>query len=342
MPQLRPNQVAVLSSNKAINLPDFSKGAETAGAVIFSVEGETLSDNERDLFKAYNPFGFILFARNCKDPKQLRSLIQDLKATVGRDCPVLVDQEGGRVQRLKPPYWRVHPPCKVFGDLAACGDIDQALEDCRFRTLRIADELRDTGINVNCDPVLDVFFENAHDVIGDRAFSDNPDIVGRLGISVCRQYIASGIVPVIKHIPGHGRAESDSHHDLPLVATSRSELEEIDFEPFKQVAGSDVGQKVWGMMAHVVYTALDPEHPASVSESIITQDVRKTIGFKGFLLADDVSMDALNKYGDLAERALASLDAGCDAALYCAGKFDEMAAIAEKIPRLGVQALKRL
>ena len=320
---------------------NFSNGAGDAGAVIFSLKGCAVSDEERSFFKDSNPFGFILFARNCQDPAQLQALTHDLRETLGRNCPILIDQEGGRVQRLKPPVWRQYPPMKSFGDKAR-GDMDGALEELRFTILQMAEELIEGGINVNCAPVLDVLSEATHDAIGDRAFSDDPEIVGRLGLSVCRHFLATGMVPVIKHMPGHGRGKVDSHKDLPCVSNSILELQKADFDPFRIVSESDVGASVWGMAAHIVYDQIDPNHPASVSSKIIEDIIRGEVGFDGFLVSDDLDMEALAGYGDVAARALASLEAGCDAALYCSGELSEMEKIAKTVPNLSAKAQKRL
>lgn len=316
-------------------------GIENAKAVILSVAGCALSDEERSLFRDAAPLGFILFGRNCESPAQLRALSDDLRACVGWSCPVLIDQEGGRVQRLKPPHWRKYPPMKDFGDQAR-EDMDGALEALRFGILQMAEELVEAGINVDCAPVLDVLTAATHEAIGDRAFSDDPQIVARLGLCVCRNLLAAGVTPVLKHIPGHGRGKVDSHKDLPRVSEGLNLLRETDFKPIQYVSESDVGRRVWGMMAHVVYEAVDSEHPASVSSKVIESIVRQEIGFEGFLVSDDLDMDALAAFGDIPARALASVEAGCDAALYCAGDFSTMEQIVKTVPNLGAKAQKRL
>lgn len=314
-------------------------------AVILSVAGAFLSAEEAALFKDSRPYGFILFARNCENPAQLRKLCADLRACVGFHCPILVDQEGGRVQRLKPPHWRAYPAARHFGHIvesdAPHGE-DKALSDLRYTTLQMAEDLVDVGIDVNCAPTLDVLCAGAHDVIGDRSFGSDPALCGRLGLSVCRHYLAAGIIPVMKHLPGHGRAECDSHKDLPRVSADISSLEEIDFEPFRIVAQSDVGRYVWAMAAHIIYDMIDPEHPSSVSPTIIEQVIRKQIGFEGILLSDDISMEALSAYGGVVDRAMACLESGCDFALYCAGKLDEMAEIVKIVPNIGEKTRERL
>lgn len=315
--------------------------SQNVKAAIFSVEGAVLSKDEAALFRESNPLGFILFARNCQDPKQLKSLVNALKDTLGRDCPVLIDQEGGRVQRLKPPVWRKYPPMRHFGLMAEEG-MDNALEQLRFTILQLADELSECGINVNCAPVLDVLFPDTHDAIGDRAFSEDPTIVARLGASVIRHLSASGIVPVIKHLPGHGRGKVDSHKDLPRVSESRNDLSIKGFDTFRNALKLTADIPVWGMVAHIVYEAIDPDHPASVSPKIIKDVIREGIGFNGFLVSDDLDMDALAGYGNIPERVLATIEAGCDAALYCAGDMKIMEEIAKTVPNLTAKAQERL
>lgn len=311
-------------------------------AALFSVSGFQLSEREGAFFREANPLGFILFARNCDTPKQVRDLTDSLRAAVGRDCPILIDQEGGRVQRLKPPHWRQYSPMRVFGEMAGAESMDAALEALRFAVLQMAEELRAAGIDVNCAPVLDVLTSGTHDAIGDRAFSDDPMIVARLGLCVARNLLAAGVTPVMKHIPGHGRATMDSHHDLPVVAASLAELEESDFLPFKSLAASDIAPALWGMTAHIIFNAIDPERPVTVSREGIEGIIRGSIGFDGFLLSDDLEMKALGRYGDMAARAGMVIEAGCDAALYCAGKLPEMEKIAESVPKLSVKSLDRL
>ncbi|MCB1783842.1 MAG: beta-N-acetylhexosaminidase [Alphaproteobacteria bacterium] len=319
----------------------FSGGASEALAAIFSLSGPVLTENEISLFREANPFGFILFARNCKDPAQLKALVRSLKETVGRDCPVLIDQEGGRVQRLRPPHWRSYSPMKYYGDLYG-DDPEKALEEIRFETFRMAEELAEAGLNVTCAPVLDLLFDGAHDIIGDRSFSGDPDVAARLGLSVCRNLLRAGVTPVIKHIPGHGRARADSHLALPRVEAPRDHLNALDFEPFRQVAMSEVGAQVWAMSAHILYPELDEGLPATLSSKIIGEVIRSDIGFDGILVGDDLDMKALDAYGDVSERALISLKAGCDLALYCAGEMANMVKLAESLPKVSPETLKRL
>jgi beta-N-acetylhexosaminidase len=303
---------------------------QTPAAIILSCEGLVLSDEERRLFASSNPLGFILFKRNCETPEQIIDLTKDLRACVGWHCPVLIDQEGGRVQRLKPPLWQQHRPA------LACDTPEEAAGIAHY----IANDLVPLGIDVNCAPCIDVLCEETHDVIGDRAFSDNPDDIAEKGLAVCHAYLDEGVTPVMKHIPGHGRAASDSHLELPVVHSSLEELDTSDFEPFRQLSKSDIADQIWAMVAHVVYTALDKEAPATVSTTAI-EVIRQDIGFKGFLLADDISMKALDKFGTLSQRAVKTLDAGCDATLYCAGILNEMKEIMQVVPRLRPESLKR-
>lgn len=228
-----------------------------------------------------------------------------------------------------------------FGIMAE-EDMDQALEQLRFTILQLAEELSEGGVNVNCAPVLDVLTDVTHDAIGDRAFSDKPEIVGRLGLSVCRNLLAAGITPVVKHLPGHGRGSVDSHKGLPVVSDGLDVLNGNDFEPFRIVFKSGVGPLVWGMVAHIVYDQIDADHPASVSPQIIGEVIRGTLGFDGFLVSDDLDMEALERYGPIAERAKLTIEAGCDAALYCAGDLSVMEQVIESVPNLSEKALKRL
>jgi len=322
----------------------FNPPADTL-AVILSVAGTSLTPQEIQLFKQSRPYGFILFARNCENPAQLRKLCADLRAAVGFACPILVDQEGGRVQRLKAPHWRGYPAARHFG-ITAESDThhgeEKALSDLRYTTLQMAEDLVDVGIDVNCAPTLDVPCEGAHDVIGDRAYSRDPALCGRFGVSVCRNYLAAGIIPVMKHLPGHGRAKCDSHKELPRVSADIHSLNTQDFEPFRIVSESDVGRYVWAMVAHIIYDMIDPEHPSSVSPTIIDQVIRGHIGFHGILVSDDISMEALSDYGGVVDRAMACLESGCDFALYCAGTLSEMEDIVKIVPKIGEKTRERL
>lgn len=307
----------------------------TVSAAIYGCAGPRLSDAERRFFRSADPFGFILFLRNVETPEQVKRLTAELRETVGRDAPILVDQEGGRVTRLKPPHWRASPPAARFGQLAS-RNREIAAEAVRLNAQLLAAELQPLGIDVDCAPVLDLQFPGAHQgVVGDRAFGADPEIVAYLGRTMIDAFLASGVMPVIKHAPGHGRALVDSHLSLPRVATSRGELEATDFRAFRLCADAP-----WAMTCHVVYADIDDARPATISPVIINDVIRGSIGFKGLLLSDDLSMQALS--GTLGERAHAALAAGCDIALHCNGKMDEMEAVAASVRPLSADAEKRV
>ncbi len=304
-------------------------------AVIFGCSGTVLSHEERSFFSRVDPLGFILFARNVDNPHQVRMLVNQLRASVGRpDAPILIDQEGGRVQRLKPPHWRKAPPGEPFATLAQLDPV-AAREALRLNFRLIGRELADLGIDVDCAPVLDVPIAGAHDVIGDRAYGRTPGLVADLAAQVMEGLLDEGVLPVIKHIPGHGRAMVDSHLDLPVVEASLAELEEQDFPPFRALNGA-----AWAMTAHVVYTALDPKAPATTSAKVIGEIIRGAIGFDGVLISDDLSMKALG--GRFEDRTRDSLAAGCDVVLHCNGDMSEMQAIAAVIRPLDEKAIVRL
>ena len=286
-------------------------------AVIFGCAGETLGADERTFFADADPLGFILFQRNCREPEQLRDLVSALRDSVKRDdAPVLVDQEGGRVQRLGPPHWRRRAAWRSFGDLAGERGLDRAIEAARGNAREIAGELADVGIDVNCIPLLDVPAPGGHGVIGDRAFSNDPEIVAALGRAVCEGLLSEGVTPVIKHMPGHGRATVDSHLSLPTVDAPAEALE-ADFAPFRALRDMP-----WAMTAHVVYAAFDAAAAATVSRNVIQRVIRGSIGYEGLLVSDDICMQALT--GGPGARARAALDAGCDVVLHCNGDLDEM------------------
>jgi len=281
-------------------------------AIILACEGLTLSDAEKRLFASANPLGFILFARNCESPEQIIALNNELRECVGWHCPILIDQEGGRVQRLKPPIWQQYMPAQ------SCHTPEDAAGIARY----IANDLTALNIDVNCAPCIDLLCEETHDVIGDRAFSDSPTDVFEKGLATAQAYLEGGVTPIVKHIPGHGRATSDSHLELPVVDTSLEELENSDFKPFADFAKTPTAEKTWGMMAHVIYSALDSEYAASVSQKVIRY-LREDMKMDQFLIADDISMLALKKYGNLADRAIKTLESGCDATLYCGNIFKD-------------------
>ena len=296
-------------------------------AAIYGCAGTRLSAEERAFFADADPWGFILFRRNVESPDQVRALVQDLRDSVGRDdAPVLIDQEGGRVQRLGPPFWPKYPPGAAYLD-AAKGDVGAARELVRLGARLIAHDLHDLGITVDCVPVLDVPVPGAHDIIGDRAYARDPATVAQLGRAAAEGLLAGGVLPIIKHIPGHGRAFADSHHDLPVVETPLAELDAWDFVPFRATSDMPLA-----MTAHVVFTAVDPDAPATTSKAGIRL-MRERLGFNGLIMTDDLSMQALS--GTLTERAEASFRAGNDVVLHCNGKLDEMTAVAAGTKTLG-------
>jgi beta-N-acetylhexosaminidase len=293
-----------------------------AAPVILGCAGPALDDWERGFFRDADPAGFILFARNCETPDQVRALTAALRDTVGRaDAPVLIDQEGGRVARLRPPHWREAPPARRFGELLSRSEA-AAVAATRLNATLIALELSDLGVTVDCAPMLDVPAAGSHDIVGDRAFSADPAAVALLGRAMADGLIDGGVLPVVKHVPGHGRARADSHVGLPVVDAGRDALEAVDFAPFRALADLPCA-----MTAHVLYTALDPDRPATTSPDIIAEVIRGWIGFDGLLVSDDLSMNALD--GSLRDRAVAALAAGCDIALHCNGDRAEMAAVVE-------------
>jgi beta-N-acetylhexosaminidase len=306
----------------------------TAKAVIFGCDGHELSAAEQTFFREAQPWGFILFARNCGSPDQLRKLTASLRACVGRaDAPILIDQEGGRVQRLRGEHWRNRPPAAVFGSMSR--QDSRSARDMAYDNARLmAADMYDLGINVDCTPCVDVPVEGAHDVVGDRAFGRDPWVVSSLGQSVIDGMLDGGVLPVIKHIPGHGRARADSHLELPVVDTPRDELERTDFVPFRALARAP-----FAMTAHVVYTDIDPTGPATTSKRVIDEVVRGFIGFDGALMTDDLSMRALK--GTFTERVKASIAAGCDLILHCARGMDERKEVAAATPVLSGKALTR-
>ena len=304
-----------------VSLSETNRPWTSSQAAVFGCSGHTVTQDERSFFEDANPLGFILFARNIDTPDQVRNLTSELRDCVGWNAPVLIDQEGGRVQRLRPPHWRSAPPMRQFG-LLFDKDPDRARAAVRLNMQTIGAELADLGIDIDCAPVLDVPIPGAHDVIGDRALSLDSTVVGELAEAACEGLIDVGIVPVIKHLPGHGRAGVDSHAELPIVDASVADLSEQDFAPFTKINGLPVA----GMTAHVVYEAIDDQHPATLSPRIIEEVIRNQIGFTGLLFSDDLGMKALS--GSFAEKAKQSLAAGCDIALHCSGALDEMIQVA--------------
>lgn len=303
-------------------------------ALITGVAGERLSADEAAFLGRARPCGLILFKRNCSSIEQIRALIADVRAAVGADdLLVLVDQEGGRVQRLRPPLFRPMPPGAGYAKLFAT-DRQRGLDAAALAASLVGAELIPFGFNTNCAPVLDVPVPGSHDIIGDRAYGTSPKQVIALGRAVRDGYASAGVLPVIKHIPGHGRATKDSHLDLPVVTTPWAELSGTDFAPFKALADSPAA-----MTAHVVFTAVDPHAPASTSEVVHDRVIRGEIGFAGLLMSDDLSMFALS--GSMRERAEAVIRAGSDVTLHCNGALAEMEQVASGTPPLEGKALQR-
>ncbi len=299
-------------------------------AAIFGCAGTSLGSEEAAFFREARPWGFILFRRNVETPGQVRRLVGALRETVGAaDAPLLVDQEGGRVQRLGPPHWPKYPAARAYGALPAGERRGMAWLGARL----VAHDLHALGINVDCAPVLDVPEPGAHDIIGDRAYSQNPDEAAVLGRAAADGLMAGGVLPVVKHIPGHGRARSDSHEQLPVVDAGLEALAR-DFAPFR--ANADLPM---AMTAHVVYAAIDPERPATASPKVIERVIRGEIGFDGVLITDDLSMKALS--GGFDDRARAALAAGCDVVLHCNGSMAEMTAVATGARPLAGEASRR-
>jgi beta-N-acetylhexosaminidase len=302
-------------------------------AFITGLSSLTLTADERGFLREARPWGFILFKRNIQDKAQVSGLVSEVLHELGRDAAVLVDQEGGRVQRLGPPHWPAYPPGAAYGALYD-RDRNVGLRAARLGARLIAADLAELGINVDCLPLADVPVGGADAVIGDRAYGATPAKVAAIASAVAEGLAAGGVLPVLKHIPGHGRATADSHHKLPVVDASRATLEATDFAAFRLLKNLPMG-----MTAHVVFTAFDPVHPATTSATMVGEVIRGFIGFDGLLMSDDVSMEALS--GTIAERARASIAAGCDVVLHCNGKLDEMRAVAGQAPALSGDAARR-
>ena len=305
----------------------------TARAFITGLEKTVVTADEQAFLRDADPWGFILFARNIDDPDQVRRLIADLRGTLGRNAPVLIDQEGGRVQRLRPPHWPSYPPGAAYGQLYD-HDREAGLAAARMGARLIATDLAALGIDVDCLPLADVPVGGADAVIGDRAYGETPAKVSAVAGAVAEGLRRGGVLPVLKHIPGHGRATADSHADLPVVDADRATLECTDFAAFRPLAGLPLA-----MTAHVVFTAIDPVAPATTSATMVRQVIRGEIGFGGLLMSDDISMGALS--GSIGERSRAAIAAGCDVVLHCNGRLDEMKAVAAEAPSLAGQAAQR-
>jgi beta-N-acetylhexosaminidase len=299
--------------------------------------GPELTAAERDLFSTHQPWGLILFQRNCSSTEQLKALTDDFRATVGRkDAPVLIDQEGGRVQRMGPnanPEWRKYPSAARFGEMYGKSPL-HALRTARNVGRLMAADLEAAGITVNCLPVLDVPQQGSHAVISDRAYGTQPEIILALSRAHIAGFMDGGVLPVMKHVPGHGRATVDSHKELPRVTADRIQLEALDFRTFAGFADCPMA-----MTAHVVFEALDKRNPATLSRIVIRDVIRKQLGFNGLLMTDDLSMKALS--GSFAEKTMAAISAGCDVVLHCNGVLEEMQEVAEAAPLLAGKAMMR-
>src|SRR5882757_2105328 len=303
-------------------------------AFITGIAGTELSAAEREFIAAEQPWGFILFKRNIDNPSQVAALNSELRSIVGDvDAPVLIDQEGGRVQRFARPNWPVYPPGALFGRLY---DIDSALglTAARLSARLIADDLLKVGVTVDCLPLADVPVAGADAVSGDRAYGTEPGKVAAIARAVTDGLEQGGILPVLKHIPGHGRATADTHYSLPVVDTPEDELNRTDFAAFQSLADLPMA-----MTAHVVFSAVDAAHPATTSATMIERVIRGFVGFQGLLMSDDVSMNALA--GSIAERTRAVFAAGCDVVLHCNGKLDEMHQVARETPELSGRTMER-
>jgi beta-N-acetylhexosaminidase len=299
-------------------------------AAVTGLSGLSLTQEEAALLRATPPAGVILFRRNVDNPSQLSNLTSSIREILGQEAPILVDQEGGRVARLRPPYWPSFPPAARFeGEPDARAGANAALLGAHCAAM---------GLDVVCAPCLDLRVPGAHDVIGDRAFSADPAEVARLGEAWIEGLMAAGCVPVIKHIPGHGRAMADSHVDLPRVEADAATLA-ADIAPFRAVCARDAGRHLWAMTAHVTYAAIDPDRPATLSPKLIEGTIRGEIGFDGVLVSDDLMMGALGGFGGLAEVSIA---AGCDLVLHCNGVLEDTAALLRDCPPLSPRAEERM
>ncbi|MFN3673293.1 MAG: beta-N-acetylhexosaminidase [Bosea sp. (in: a-proteobacteria)] len=295
----------------------------TSRAFIAGCLGTSLTQDERAFFREASPWGFILFKRNTQEPAQVSALTAEMRDCVGWHAPILIDQEGGRVQRMGPPHWPSYPPARAF---LGINDPVQQREIVRLSARLMAHDLKAVGIDVDCLPVLDVPVAGSHDVIGNRAYAHEPDQVARLGRAAAEGLMAGGVLPVVKHMPGHGRARADSHHDLPVVEATLDELRSQDFRPFRHLADMPMA-----MTAHVVFTALD-DRPATISRRVVQDIMRGELGYDGLIMTDDISMKALS--GSFARKSRAAIRAGVDVVLHCHGVMDEMIAVAGAVPTM--------
>ena len=308
-------------------------GLSGVRATILGCEGPRLSEAEKAFFRANPPYGFILFARNVENREQLRALTQDLRDAVGRYAPILVDQEGGRVQRMKAPEWHQYPAAGSFGRIYE-KDPGKAQDLCRLNAYLLAYDLAEVGIDVDCVPSLDLPQPGANDVIGARAFSSDPETSIALAKAQLAGVADAGVTGVMKHMPGHGRAEVDTHFSLPRVETDLETLKGHDFVPFRAFS-----HLAYGMTCHLLFKAIDDQAPSTLSARVIETAIRGWIGFDGLLMTDDLSMEALG--GDPGSRAKRAIAAGCDLILHCNGKMNEMEAVIANVPEIAGQTLER-
>jgi beta-N-acetylhexosaminidase len=302
-------------------------------AFITGLSGLAITANERAFLHEAQPWGLIIFKRNVSDQKQVSELTNSFRDVIGWSAPILVDQEGGRVQRLGPPHWPAYPAGAVYGALYDRNPVG-ALAVCRLAGRLIGNDLNVLGLDVDCLPLADVLSGGADPVIGDRAYGSEPGKVAAIAAAIAEGLLAGGVLPVVKHLPGHGRATVDSHYKLPVVDTDRATLEATDFAAFRPLAGLPLG-----MTAHVVFSAIDPDAPATTSVTMVREVIRRFIGFRGLLMSDDVSMKALS--GTIAERSRAAFAAGCDVVLHCNGDLAEMTQVAGHAPTLVGEAAQR-
>lgn len=306
-------------------LQEISKNKKVTKPVIYGIAGKKLTDEEKYFFSKNGPIGFILFARNIEDKSQLKSLTNSLRELMGGEILILIDQEGGRVARMKEPHWKKYPSGQYFADIYKTNP--QAAREALFKNFQeIGADLNEIGINVDCAPVLDILTEKTHQVIGDRAYGESAEQVADLGRKVCEGLLSKNVFPVIKHIPGHGRGTSDSHLELPVVEASLEELRKTDFVTFQKL-----NDQKFAMTAHILYTAIDKEKCATISPTAIKL-IREEIGFKNILMSDDLSMKALK--GTFSEKAKSVIEAGCDLVLHCNGNMIEMSEINSTLPNL--------
>lgn len=310
--------------------------------IIYGCQGTALTLEEIAFFKKAKPFGFIIFARNIDTPEQLRQLTKSLRETVGWYCPILIDQEGGRVARMKAPHWPEFRSARQYGDFFL-KNFEKGLKAVKLHARVVSGILLNCGIDVNCAPVLDVHHPMVtHEAIGDRAYARDPEIIALLGRYICQTMLEEHVTPVIKHIPGQGLAGVDSHYDLPTVTATPAQLAESDYVPFKSVCKEYYARKLWGMTSHVIYSQIDGQRPATLSRAVIETIIRGEVGLKGLLLSDDLSMKALDSYGGLGERTKLAIEAGIDIGLHCNGEMAEMQDIDAHLDTVGEETWDRI